>query len=197
MPNPLSPHITALRALLDAAEKAREAIDRRAVHLKQGSSDPPSREDLDALRAFTLLASPDLVAQATQIALDGFAVFDSAPEKPDIDTAVRRLVDAVHGAIKLEPSAGVDEISRAMWAYQRAINPHLVAALLRIAIAKRDDPSLDGTDAAHPAWWRGHDNGAKGMEAQVSRLREERDHYRRIALSHQTGEVKDASDGEA
>lgn len=27
----------------------------------------------------------------------------------------------------------------------------------------RDEPDLDATDGAHPAWWRGHDNGAKGM----------------------------------
>lgn len=26
-----------------------------------------------------------------------------------------------------------------------------------------DDPSLDGTDFAHPAWWRGNDRGVEAM----------------------------------
>lgn len=65
-----------------------------------------------------------------------------------------------------------------------------------------DDATLDGTDAAHPAWWRGHDAGAKGMtaaleeaRAEVRRLQPlaaqapglaaERDHYReRAAANH-------------
>lgn len=25
-----------------------------------------------------------------------------------------------------------------------------------------DDPNLDGTDAAHPAWWRGQERGVDG-----------------------------------
>lgn len=35
------------------------------------------------------------------------------------------------------------------------------------------DPSADATDGAHPAWWRGHDDGAKGMTALVEKLRAE------------------------
>jgi hypothetical protein len=27
----------------------------------------------------------------------------------------------------------------------------------------RDDPECDGTDAAHPAWWRGEHDGAMGV----------------------------------
>jgi hypothetical protein len=29
-----------------------------------------------------------------------------------------------------------------------------------------DDPLLDGTDGAHPAWWRGHDRAAEMLTAQ-------------------------------
>jgi hypothetical protein len=36
-----------------------------------------------------------------------------------------------------------------------------------------DAPEDDATDAACPAWWRGHDNGAKGITAQVERLKAE------------------------
>lgn len=32
-------------------------------------------------------------------------------------------------------------------------------------------PTWDATDAAHPCWWRGHDNGAKGMAKLVEELR--------------------------
>lgn len=35
-----------------------------------------------------------------------------------------------------------------------------IASLVRAKHAMRDDPSFDATDAAHPAWWRGHDHGA-------------------------------------
>lgn len=29
--------------------------------------------------------------------------------------------------------------------------------------ARYDDPDFDGTDAAHPAWWRGNDRGVEAM----------------------------------
>lgn len=38
------------------------------------------------------------------------------------------------------------------------------------AILIEDNPELDATDGAHPAWWRGHDNGAKGMLAVKVKL---------------------------
>lgn len=42
-------------------------------------------------------------------------------------------------------------------------------ALAREALAGRDDPSMDATDYAHPAWWRGNEAGVLGA---VSRIRE-------------------------
>lgn len=41
---------------------------------------------------------------------------------------------------------------------------------------------FDATDGAHPCWWRGHDNGARGMEAKLKKqhareLSELRAHY--------------------
>ncbi len=32
--------------------------------------------------------------------------------------------------------------------------------------ATADEPLLDGTDGAHPAWWRGHDRAAEMLSAQ-------------------------------
>jgi hypothetical protein len=31
-----------------------------------------------------------------------------------------------------------------------------------------DDPSTDGTDAAHPAWWRGHEHGARWTAVKLT-----------------------------
>jgi hypothetical protein len=33
-----------------------------------------------------------------------------------------------------------------------------------------DDPSLDGTDAAHPAWWRGHDRASEAWREKAEKL---------------------------
>jgi hypothetical protein len=33
-----------------------------------------------------------------------------------------------------------------------------------------DDPSLDATDGAHPAWWRGHDHGVAAALGMVERV---------------------------
>jgi hypothetical protein len=34
----------------------------------------------------------------------------------------------------------------------------------------RDDPELDGTDAAHPAWWRGQQYGADAICREVNKI---------------------------
>lgn len=36
--------------------------------------------------------------------------------------------------------------------------------------ALRDNPDADCTDAAHPAWWRGHDRTAKSLCAQINAI---------------------------
>lgn len=38
------------------------------------------------------------------------------------------------------------------------------------APALRDDPECDGTDAAHPAWWRGNEAGVEGAVREMSRV---------------------------
>lgn len=54
-----------------------------------------------------------------------------------------------------------------------------VVALHAEVARLRDDPALDGTDGAHPAWWRGHDRAAEvwrerveAAEREAARLRE-------------------------
>lgn len=36
----------------------------------------------------------------------------------------------------------------------------------------RDDPELDATDGAHPAWWRGHDHASKQWRAKIDHCAE-------------------------
>ena len=33
-----------------------------------------------------------------------------------------------------------------------------------------DDPELDATDGAHPAWWRGHDHAVKGLCQKINEI---------------------------
>jgi hypothetical protein len=50
-----------------------------------------------------------------------------------------------------------------------------VAAEDRAAV---DEPLLDGTDGAHPAWWRGHDRAAEVWSERVATAERERDEAR-------------------
>ena len=40
----------------------------------------------------------------------------------------------------------------------------------------KDDPELDGTDAAHPAWWRGNDAGAISTALKFEQLLKDSSH---------------------
>ena len=35
---------------------------------------------------------------------------------------------------------------------------------------KKDDPEMDCTDAAHPAWWRGYEHGSASCINEVNRI---------------------------
>ncbi|MGL6289245.1 MAG: hypothetical protein ACRC2H_00995 [Silanimonas sp.] len=48
--------------------------------------------------------------------------------------------------------------------------PADVDALLAAERAKADDSDLDGTDGAHPAWWRGSDHGFVGAVAAIQSI---------------------------
>lgn len=39
-----------------------------------------------------------------------------------------------------------------------------------------DDPELDCTDAAHPAWWRGHEHGAASVVQAINELLDGKPH---------------------
>lgn len=44
---------------------------------------------------------------------------------------------------------------------------------LREKLSAIDDPTLDCTEGAHPAWWRGHDDGARGTAKAMLRVAKE------------------------
>lgn len=62
-----------------------------------------------------------------------------------------------------EDGALVIQISRHTW------DTCLDVADAYLDMLARGDPQWDGTDAAHPAWWRGND---RGVEQVVERLTE-------------------------
>ena len=55
-----------------------------------------------------------------------------------------------------------------------------------------DDPLLDGTDGAHPAWWRGHDRAAQVWRERVATAERERDEAREEA-NKLSGAYEDAT----
>ena len=49
---------------------------------------------------------------------------------------------------------------------------HLAQEVKELRSRPKDDPESDATDGAHPAWWRGHDNGARGVALALIKLAE-------------------------
>lgn len=47
-----------------------------------------------------------------------------------------------------------------------------------------DDDHFDGTDGAHPAWWRGYDAGCEGAGMDVERILSNPTRYMREAGEH-------------
>jgi hypothetical protein len=67
--------------------------------------------------------------------------------------------DAMELAIKLFPTAGDDDLD--VYATQ-------IDAFAARKVAEADDPQWDGTDAAHPAWWRGNDRGCRFVTQRLT-----------------------------
>jgi hypothetical protein len=68
---------------------------------------------------------------------------------------VKRLNDVVDGHARDSARAGLER-DRAEHRLKLATEE-----IVRVRLAY-DDPSLDATDGAHPAWWRGSDAGVAG-----------------------------------
>lgn len=73
-----------------------------------------------------------------------------------------------------------------------AIQWALDAEARRAEIEKANDPIWDATDGAHPAWWRGHDNGAEGTAKLLLRVANGELDMRGQVFSGPIGEVSQA-----
>lgn len=82
-----------------------------------------------------------------------------------------------------EGPANVDALIEAVERLRAARMEPMTDAALDAACAAEDratadDLLLDGTDGAHPAWWRGHDRAAEVWSGRVDELTRERDEAR-------------------
>jgi chromosome segregation ATPase len=97
---------------------------------------------------------------------------DIYPCSDSLPDAVEAVVDDLAAAIRERDQARADvarvEAERAS-----------LAASLRYE-RQAAGPEWDATDAAHPAWWRGHDHGAAGMARALEEARAERDQAQAI-----------------
>ncbi len=88
---------------------------------------------------------------------------------------IRTIAPGLSVRLQREPLGGRMLDIRLLWlqfclAYGQAetdwVRKHSESHRLRAL----DDPEFDGTDFAHPAWWRGHDDTVASMSERVSRI---------------------------
>jgi len=100
-------------------------------------------------------------------------------EPSNIEDA-RAVESAVVAALAERGEVNVDRIATAAaidceYANRTTPTPKIIADAIRTALAQQVarclDTTLDGTEAACPAWWRGQDDGCAGMERKLDESR--------------------------
>lgn len=108
-------------------------------------------------------------------------------EALEADLAAREKLWAEQTVMRCDASARIEALEAELkvhadvaqeWANQCQRSQKELAESKAECERLRDNPSDDATDAAHPAWWRGHDNGANGMAKLVEKLRAEGERLR-------------------
>lgn len=88
-------------------------------------------------------------------------------EKRDVDADA--LIEEARELTGYGKSPELNCIRRLIAALEAERQPVLVSAEAHPMVA--DHPDLDATDGAHPAWWRGQEAGAKGLEMRLKKMR--------------------------
>ena len=63
-----------------------------------------------------------------------------------------------------------DKIAVLMSHNEAALRQRIAQLETKLAEARKDNKELDGTDAAHPTWWRGNDAGVAQVCAQINAI---------------------------
>lgn len=88
------------------------------------------------------------------------------PNNPMTDAALAELDRLHETAIPLTFANAAGHIFNAY----PSLRQRLTDAEARLAEARKDNDELDGTDAAHPAWWRGNDAGVAQVCAKINAI---------------------------
>jgi len=94
------------------------------------------------------------------------------------DTKITSADDAYLRAAQIVATVGDPAASR-----MEPMTPSALGAAVAVEDrAAVDEPLLDGTDGAHPAWWRGHDHAAEVWRERVATAERVRDEARAEVL---------------
>lgn len=99
----------------------------------------------------------------------------------DVGAALCSIGDLTHTVVALHERVATQAVEIAALRAVR-MEPMTDSALDAVCAsedrATADDPLLDATDGAHPAWWRGHDRATEEWRERVSIAERERDEAR-------------------
>jgi len=99
-------------------------------------------------------------------------------------SALADTMDVLREILDCDSEHGVADQARDLVAERDALRAQVAELDQRIAlaatVARCLDATMDGTDGACPAWWRGQDDGCRGAEGLKARIAE-REHAARVA----------------
>lgn len=173
-------YAAASRALAGVTDTSPVAQGARVMHAaRRDDAAQASADDVPALVAAVREREATIAAQDAALT----TLYDEhnrrgaelAEENARLRAHLRAIAEELATLADDDPTPSADTIvermraERAQWEVERE-------RITREALAdSRDAPDLDATDGAHPAWWRGHDAGCRGMREAWERACTERD----------------------
>lgn len=133
-----------------------------------------ARDETDALRALLEVAQTSLAAATSGRRVTACDEIERLQrENATLRDAAREMLAAIEApapvwdADESEHDAHAARLTAAIAALRPLVGDGALDATRAAEDhATADDPLLDGTDGAHPAWWRGHDRAAEMLTAQ-------------------------------